>query len=55
MRDEDADLIVSGREPRRRSLRPAGLVWLLVGVQAAALAVSLSAGTRRPCSSTPAT
>ena len=42
MRDEDADLIVSGREPRRRSLRPAGLVWLLVGVQAAALAVSVA-------------
>jgi hypothetical protein len=42
MRDEDADLIVSGREPRRRSLRRAGLVWLLVGVQAAALAVSVA-------------
>jgi hypothetical protein len=41
-RDEDADLIVSGREPRRRSLRPAGLVWLLVGVQAAALAVAVA-------------
>jgi hypothetical protein len=42
MRDEDADLIVSGREPRRRSSRLAGLVWLLVGVQAAALAVSVA-------------
>ncbi len=42
MRDEDADVIVSGREPRRRSLRPVGLVWLLVGVQAAALAVSVA-------------
>jgi hypothetical protein len=36
-RDADADGITSGREPRRRFPRPAGLVWLLVGVQAAAL------------------
>ena len=42
MRDADADVIVSGREPRRPSLRAAGLVWLLVGVQAAALAVSVA-------------
>jgi hypothetical protein len=41
--DTDADVIVSGREPRRRAPWPAGLVWLLVGVQAAALAV------RRAC------
>jgi len=41
MRDADADIIVSGREPRRRSTtRPGGLVWLLVVVQAAALAVA---------------
>jgi hypothetical protein len=40
--DADADVIVSGREPRRRSRRPAGLVWLLVGVQAAALAVTVA-------------
>jgi len=40
-RDADADVIVSGREPWRRSqARPGGLVWLLVVVQAAALAVA---------------
>jgi hypothetical protein len=40
-RDADADVIVSGREPRRRSkTRPPGLVWLLVVAQAAALAVA---------------
>lgn len=41
-RDADADVIVSGREPRRRFPRSAGLVWLLAGVQAAALAVSVA-------------
>jgi hypothetical protein len=47
-RDADADVIVSGREPRRRALRPGrarrpgGLVWLLVVVQAAALAVAIA-------------
>ena len=40
--DADTDVIVSGREPRRRSRRPGGLVWLLVGVQAAALAVTVA-------------
>jgi hypothetical protein len=39
-RDADADVIVSGREPRRRARRPGGLVWLLVIVQAVALAVA---------------
>jgi hypothetical protein len=40
-RDADADVIVSGREPRRRSqTRPGGLVWLLVLAQATALAVA---------------
>ena len=33
---------MSGREPRRRFLRSAGLVWLLVGVLAVALAVSIA-------------
>ena len=36
-------MIVSGREPRRRSqTRPGGLIWLLVVVQAAALAVAVA-------------
>ena len=35
--DPDADVIVSGREPRRRARRPGGLVWLLVVAQAVAL------------------
>jgi hypothetical protein len=40
-RDADADVIASGREPRRRrQTRPGGLVWLLVVVQAAALAIA---------------
>jgi len=39
-RDADADVIVSGREPRRRPLRPGGLLWLLVVAQAAVLAVT---------------
>jgi len=40
-RDADADVIVSGREPRRRSqTSPGGLVWLLVVAQAAALAAA---------------
>jgi hypothetical protein len=37
-RDADADVIVSGREPRRRALRPCGLGWLLAGALAVALA-----------------
>lgn len=41
-RDADADVIVSGREPRRRAWRPGGLVWLLVVAQAAALAVAIA-------------
>ena len=41
-RDADADVIVSGREPRRRARRPGGLIWLLVIVQAAALAVAVA-------------
>jgi hypothetical protein len=41
-RDADADVIVSGREPRRRARRPGGLVWLLVVAQAAALALALA-------------
>ena len=39
-RDADADVIVSGREPRRRAPRPGGLLWLLVVAQAAVLAVT---------------
>jgi hypothetical protein len=42
-RDADADVIVSGREPRRRALRPGGLGWLLAGALAVALAVSVAA------------
>ena len=43
MRDADADVIVSGREPRRRSpSKPGGLVWLLVVAQAVALAVAIA-------------
>ena len=42
MRDADADVIASGREPRGRSLRPGGLVWLLVIAETAALAVSVA-------------
>jgi hypothetical protein len=41
-RDTDADVIVSGREPRRRARRPGGLVWLLVVAQAAALVVAIA-------------
>jgi len=41
-RDADADVIVSGREPRRRARRPGGLVWLLVVAQAAALALAVA-------------
>ena len=40
-RDADADVIVSGREPRRGGLRPGGLLWLLVVAQAAVLAVTV--------------
>ena len=40
-RDADADVIASGREPRRRSqARPGGLIWLLVVAQAAALVIA---------------
>ncbi|MGH3173063.1 MAG: hypothetical protein ACRDPF_04260, partial [Streptosporangiaceae bacterium] len=42
-RDVDADVIVSGREPRRRARRPGGLVWLLIVAQAAALVVAAAA------------
>jgi hypothetical protein len=38
--DTHADVIVSGREPRRRPWRRAPLIWLLVIAQTAALAVS---------------
>ncbi len=38
--DADADVIVSGREPRRRARWPGGLVWLLVVAQATALVVT---------------
>jgi hypothetical protein len=38
--DANADVIASGREPRRRAHRPGGLVWLLVVAQAVALAVA---------------
>jgi hypothetical protein len=41
-RDADADVIVSGREPRRRARRPGGLVRLLVAAQTAALAVAIA-------------
>jgi hypothetical protein len=52
-RDADADVIVSGREPRRRALRPGGLLWLLVVVQAAVLAVTaVVAGGHRARSTT---
>ena len=40
-RDADADVIVSGREPRRGALQPGGLLWLLVVAQAAVLAVTV--------------
>jgi hypothetical protein len=35
-RDADADVIASGREPRRRFPRSAGLVWLLAGADGTA-------------------
>jgi len=41
-RDADADVIVSGREPRRRTRRPGSLVRLLVVAQTAALAVAIA-------------
>src|SRR5580704_18762156 len=37
--DTDADVIVSGREPRQRPWRPGPLIWLLVIAETAALAV----------------
>ena len=41
-RDAGADVIVGGREPRAGARWPRGLVWLLVVVQAAALAVGVA-------------
>ena len=41
-RDADADVIVSGREPRRRTRRPGRLIRLLVVAQTAALAVAIA-------------
>ena len=37
--DTDADVIVSGREPRQRPWHPGPLIWLLVIAETAALAV----------------
>ena len=42
-RDADADVIVSGREPRRRARRPGRLIRLLVVAQTAALAIAIAA------------
>jgi hypothetical protein len=39
-RDADADVIVSGRDPGRRALRPGGPGWLLAGALAVALGVA---------------
>ena len=41
-RDADADVIAAGPEPRGPLLRPGGLVWLFVLVEAAALAVAVA-------------
>src|SRR4029077_1248259 len=41
-RDADADVIASGREPRRRTRRPGSLVRLLVVAQAAARALAIA-------------
>jgi hypothetical protein len=41
-RDADADVIVSGREPRRRARRPGRLIRLLVVAQTVALAVAIA-------------
>ena len=41
-RDADADIIAAGPEPRGPLLRPGRLVWLLVLVEAMALAVSVA-------------
>jgi hypothetical protein len=41
-RDADADVIAAGPEPRGPLLRPGGLVWLFVLVEAVALAVSVA-------------
>jgi hypothetical protein len=43
-RDADADVIVSGREPRRPIRRSGRLVRLLVVAQTAALAVAIAVG-----------
>ena len=40
--DTDADVIVSGREPRQRPWRPGPLIWLLIIAETAALAVSVA-------------
>ena len=39
----DADVLVSGREPRDRAPRPGGLAWLLAGVLTVALAIAVTA------------
>ena len=41
-RDADADVIAAGPEPRGPLLRPGGLVWLFILVEAVALAVSVA-------------
>lgn len=61
-RDADADVITSGREPRRRSLRAGSLVWLLVVAETVALAITATvavhyraeAGRLPPAASLPA-
>jgi hypothetical protein len=42
MRDADADVIAAGREPRIRSRRPGGLIWLLVVAQTVVLVVAVA-------------
>jgi hypothetical protein len=41
-RDADGDVIAAGRDPRGRSPRPGGLIWLLVVALAVALAVAIA-------------